>query len=98
MCAVKLVGRKDEAREPADFAEGEPTQTLLIRMGRGASPEDSRRDGLAQLTLVYGSPVEPPPAAVIVQKKSDPPPPPDPAEGSPAPARWLDRLVDKLKH
>ncbi|HEY8039399.1 MAG TPA: hypothetical protein VIF15_06375 [Polyangiaceae bacterium] len=96
MCAVKLVGRK---REPSDDAE--PTQTLLIRTGRGATPEDARRDALAQLTLVYGSPVEPAPSPVISQKPSDPPPPPDPATTSPTvPARprgWLSRLVSRLR-
>jgi hypothetical protein len=79
MCAVKLVGRAVEPHPeptgPAESGEPEPTQTLLLRMGRGATAEDARRDGLAQLTLVYGSPVEPPPLAIIRQKKSDPPPP-----------------------
>jgi hypothetical protein len=42
-------------------------------MGRGESPEDARRDALAQLTVVYGSPVEPPPEPIIVQKPSEPP-------------------------
>jgi hypothetical protein len=70
MCAVKLVGRK---RDTADDAE--PTQTLLVRTGRGVTAEDARRDALAQLTLVYGSPVEPPPAAVITHKTSDAPAP-----------------------
>ncbi len=52
MCAVKLVGRAVELQprpdqtEPAESAEPEPTQTLLLRMGRGATAEDARRDGL----------------------------------------------------
>jgi hypothetical protein len=97
MCAVKLVGKK---RDPSE--DGEPTQTLLVRTGRGATAEDARRDALAQLTLVYGSPVEPPPAPVIVQKPSDPPPG-DPAAAASAGASpsgprrsWLGRLVDRL--
>lgn len=95
MCAVKLVGRKrDEPEDP------EPTQTLLVRTGRGATAEDARRDALAQLTLVYGSPVEPPPSPVIVQKPSDPPPPMpagSPAEAAGPRRSWLGRLVDKLR-
>jgi hypothetical protein len=103
MCAVKLVGRKrDEGvRAPED---PEPTQTLLVRTGRGATAEDARRDALAQLTLVYGSPVEPPPAAIIVQKPSDPPPPMPtrppprpPAEAASSPRSWLARLVGRFR-
>ncbi len=71
MCAVKLVGRRRD--EPADGPEA--TQTLLVGTGRGQSPDDARRRALAQLTLVYGSPVEPPPAPVISQKLSEPPAP-----------------------
>jgi hypothetical protein len=89
MCAVKLVGRK---RDPSE--DPEPTQTLLVRTGRGATAEDARRDALAQLTLVYGSPVEPPPAPVIVQKPSDPPPPDD----ANRPRRsWLSRLIGRFR-
>lgn len=95
MCAVKLVGKKrDESEDP------EPTQTLLVRTGRGATAEDARRDALAQLTLVYGSPVEPPPAPIISQKPSDPPPPsPPPAAstsaGAGAKRSWLSRLLGR---
>lgn len=102
MCAVKLVGRKrDEPEDP------EPTQTLLVRTGRGATAEDARRDALAQLTLVYGSPVEPPPSTLILQKPSDPPETlrVDPAAVRRVPAAeagssrrsWLERLVDWLR-
>jgi hypothetical protein len=73
ICAVKLVGRKRD-----DGSDADPTQTLLLRTGRGETAEDARRDALAQLTLVYGSPVEPPPVPVIVQMPSDPPPRPRP--------------------
>jgi hypothetical protein len=93
MCAVKLVGRKRD--EPVE--DSEPTQTLLVRTGRGATAEDARRDALAQLTLVYGSPVEPPPAPVIVQKPSDPPPPSPAVEATTAVRSWLGRLVDRLR-
>ena len=94
MCAVKLVGQKRDV--PEDPEHPEPTQTLLVRTGRGATPEDARRDALAQLTLVYGSPVEPPPSAVISQKPSDPPPPQSPsADGKPK--TWLTRLLEFVK-
>ncbi|HEY6461629.1 MAG TPA: hypothetical protein VIY73_15785 [Polyangiaceae bacterium] len=95
MCAVKLVGKKrDETEDP------EPTQTLLVRTGRGLTAEDARRDALAQLTLVYGSPVEPPPSPIISQKPSDPPPSPRTAQTSrpAAPARksWFARLLGRF--
>ena len=70
LCAVKLVGRKGPE------VDAEATQTLLVRTGRGATPEEAQRNALSQLTLVYGSPVEPAPSATIRQKKTDPPPPP----------------------
>jgi hypothetical protein len=98
MCAVKLMGR---AREEA--VEGEATQTLLVRMGRGATPEDARRAAIAQLTLVYGSPVEPPPSTVIAQKRSDPPPmlpsaaPAPASRASTEPSGWLARLLARVK-
>jgi hypothetical protein len=98
MCAVKLVGKK---REPTD--DPEPTQTLLLRTGRGETAEDARRDALAQLTLVYGSPVEPPPEAIISQKPSDPPPasatptiPPSGARAA-APLGWWGRLFGRKR-
>jgi hypothetical protein len=94
MCAVKLVGQKRDV--PEDPEHPEPTQTLLVRTGRGATPEDARRDALAQLTLVYGSPVEPPPSAVIVQKPSDPPPPDSPSTEA-KPKSWLTRLLEFVK-
>jgi hypothetical protein len=84
ICAVKLVGRK---RDGPDVTEPEPTQTLLLRTGRGATAEDARRDALGQLTLVYGSPVEPPPMPVISQMPSDPPP------AMPKPSGLLARLL-----
>jgi len=93
MCAVKLVGRK---RDVSD--DPEPTQTLLLRTGRGATPDDARRDALSQLTLVYGSPVEPPPAPIISQKPSYPPPPTVRPSATAPPARgWLARLVARLR-
>jgi hypothetical protein len=84
LCAVKLLGR---AVEKVKEGEPEPTQTLLVRTGRGSSPEEAQREAMAQLTLVYGSPVEPPPAAKISQKKTDPPPPPEPPPPGAKPAR-----------
>ncbi len=85
MCAVKLLGRA--RNEPI---EREATQTLLVRTGRGQSPDDARREALAQLSVVYGSPVEPPPTAVILQKASNPPPPDlEPVE---IPRGWVARF------
>jgi hypothetical protein len=67
MCAVKLVGHKRDDSEP------EPTQTLLVRTGRGDTPEEAQREAIAHLTLVYGSPVAPPPMATIELKASQRP-------------------------
>jgi hypothetical protein len=72
MCAVKLVGQK------RDDAEAEPTQTLLMRTGRGKTPEEAQREAIANLTALYGSPVEPPPSTTIQMKESQLPPPPPP--------------------
>jgi hypothetical protein len=70
MCAVKLVGQKrDDAPDGA-----EPTQTLLVRTGRGATPEEAQREAITNLTLVYGSPVAPPPSTRIDVKESQRPP------------------------
>jgi hypothetical protein len=74
MCVVKLLGRhREEPREGT-------THTLLVRTGRGESPDDARREALAQLSQVYGSPVEPPPMPVISHKPSDPRLPVQPSE------------------
>ncbi len=94
MCAVKLVGQKRDVPDDPDLPE--PTQTLLVRTGRGETAEDARRDALSQLTLVYGSPVAPPPAAVILQKPSDPPPPSAPLS-APAAKGWWGRLLGRLR-
>jgi hypothetical protein len=97
MCAVKLVGQKRDVPEDPDSPE--PTQTLLVRTGRGETAEDARRDALAQLTLVYGSPVEPFPSAIIMQKPSDPPPPdpPRPQRSPEQPKGWWGRLFARLR-
>jgi hypothetical protein len=91
---VKLVGRK---RDISD--EDEPTQTLLVRTGRGVTAEDARREALSQLTLVYGSPVEPPPSPIISQKPSDPPPSSSRSSvtTTPPPRGWFARMIDRLK-
>ena len=81
MCAVKLVGQKRDDSEP------EPTQTLLVRTGRGATPEEAQREAIANLTLVYGSPLAPPPAATIEVKASQRPPSLPPPRNSQAPSR-----------
>jgi hypothetical protein len=71
-----------------DLEDGDPTQTLLVRMGRGATPDDARRDALAQLTLVYGTPLEAPPSPLIVQK-AEPELTKDPG--------WLVRLAARFR-
>lgn len=94
MCAVKLVGQKrDDVPEPDQDAP-EPTQTLLVRTGRGATPEEAQREAMAQLTLVYGSPVGPPPSPIISNKVSDPPPRPETQRPR---ASWIDKLKGFLK-
>jgi hypothetical protein len=92
MCAVKLVGPKRD--QPEDPDHPDPTQTLLVRTGRGETADDARRDALSHLTLVYGSPVAPPPTAVIMQKPSDPPPPPAPEPAKKAPKGFWARFVE----
>ncbi|MGO8997187.1 MAG: hypothetical protein ACLQVI_28050 [Polyangiaceae bacterium] len=72
MCAVKLVGQKRDDGEPE---QPEPTQTLLVRTGRGVTPEEAQREAIANLTLVYGSPISPPPLTTIELKESQRPPP-----------------------
>lgn len=68
LCAVKLLGRE------APDVEGEPTQTLMVRSGRGATPEEAQRAAIAALSLVYGTPVGPAPSTQISRMASDPPP------------------------
>jgi len=94
MCAVKLVGHKGPEEE------SDATQTLLVRTGRGATPEEAQRNAMAQLTLVYGSPVDPPPSPTIVQKKTDPPSAPRQPVAAPADDKkptFLQRLFGKKK-
>ena len=76
MCAVKLVGQKRDDLEP------EPTQTLLVRTGRGTTPEEAQREAIANLTALYGSPVAPPPLTTIQLKDSQRPPPDPPPRPS----------------
>jgi hypothetical protein len=80
MCAVKLMGKKREGVRSASGANGEEemelTQTLLLRTGRGGSPEEAQRAALAQLKHLYGSPNEPIPQPRIVDKTIEPPPVP----------------------
>jgi hypothetical protein len=76
LCAVKLVGQKRDDSEP------EPTQTLLVRTGRGDTPEEAQREAIAHLTLVYGSPLAAQPSATIELKESQRPPPAPPARPS----------------
>jgi hypothetical protein len=66
MCVVKLLGHDRE-----DSSDG-ATHTLLVRTATGETPDDARREALAQLAQVYGSPVEPPPTPIISHKPSDP--------------------------
>jgi hypothetical protein len=89
MCAVKLVGQK------RDDSEVEPTQTLLVRTGRGKTPEEAQREAIAHLTLVYGNPLTPPTPAVIELKESQRPP-----SGSVRPPRpsMFEKLKDLFKN
>jgi hypothetical protein len=75
MCAVKLMGKKKTPTRGAALEE-ELTQTLLLRTGRGGSPEEAQRAALAELKHFYGSPNEPIPQPRIVDKTAEPPPPP----------------------
>ncbi len=77
LCAVKLLGPKKSDEEEA--ADQGVTQTLLVRTGRGNTPEEAQRDAMAQLSLMYGTPTAAPPSVVITRKPSEPPPAP-PAE------------------
>lgn len=82
----------DPPREPLapGHETSEFTQTLLLRTGRGATADEARRDALAQLALVYGSPVGPAPEPRISEL---PPPSDEPGPGSePAGKGWLDRV------
>jgi hypothetical protein len=73
MCAAKLMGRSREASVDSSPDE-DRTQTLLLRTGRGCSPEEAQRAALAELTHVYGLPGEPLPEPIIQHKPSEPPP------------------------
>lgn len=73
LCAVKLLGAKK--RDDDDESEQNVTQTLLVRTGRGNTPEEAQRDAMAQLSLMYGTPTAAPPSVVITRKHSEPPPP-----------------------
>jgi hypothetical protein len=87
-------GRDLDGTSPAppergrDLADGDPTQTLLVRMGRGDTPDDARRDALAQLTHVYGTPFEAPPSPLIIQKAE-----PEPIQES----GWLVRFLARIR-
>ena len=74
MCAVQLMGKKKTL--PRGALEEELTQTLLLRTGRGGSPEEAQRAALAELKHFYGSPNEPIPQPLILHKQAEPPPPP----------------------
>lgn len=85
LCAAKLVSLNGVETAPQAY---EPTHTLLVRTGRGHSPDEAQRAAIEQLTLIYGSPAGPPPAPIIIRKVSDNPPPvPEPKTRS-----WLARL------
>jgi hypothetical protein len=73
-----------------DAEEGEPTQTLLVRTGRGTTPGDTQRDAMAQLTLIYGSPGEPALQPIISQK-------PAASSASPRARGWLASLLSRFR-
>lgn len=87
LCIVKLLA--PGASPSLAGEEGEHWSTLLLRSGRGNHPDEARRDALAQLALVYGSPVGPAPQAVI--STLDPTPPTPPVAG------WLTRLFGRAR-
>jgi hypothetical protein len=89
LCAVKLVGQKRDDSEP------EPTQTLLVRTGRGDTPEEAQREAIAHLTLVYGNPLTPPTPPVIELKESQRPPKKPDSDGKQQAAR--PSFFDSLK-
>jgi hypothetical protein len=88
MCAAKLVGKKKPD------GDDEMTQTLLLRTGRGSSPEDAQKAALSELKHFYGSPNEPIPEPLILHKPSEPPPPPR-KEGKRGLLGWLATLFSK---
>jgi hypothetical protein len=95
MCAVKLVGQKRD-----DITEPEPTQTLMVRTGRGTTPEEAQREAIANLTLVYGSPVAPPPMTTIELRESQRPikvAPTTPSQAPGANAANRPSFIDMLK-
>jgi hypothetical protein len=92
MCAVKLMGKKKTPPRGAALEE-ELTQTLLLRTGRGGSPEEAQRAALAELKHFYGSPNEPIPQPLILDKDKAAEPPPLPAA---APKRGLLRWLAGL--
>jgi hypothetical protein len=99
MCVVKLLGRDDQAPRPDDgLGDHELTQTLLVRTGRGTTPEEAQANALNQLSVVYGSPTAPPPPVIITKKASEPPPA---QAGKDAPAQkatrvgWIRRLFGR---
>ena len=94
LCAAKLIGPKKDRPPAYEDLDMEGTQTLLVRTGRGSTPEEAQRDALNQLALVYGTPNAPPPAVVITKKPSEPPPPmvPPPAAGF---RGWLARVFGR---
>jgi hypothetical protein len=95
LCVVKLVGHDEEAMSrrggsEEDDMEATGTSTLLVRTGRGTTPEEAQRDAVAQLSLLYGTPAGPPPSVVITKKPSEPPPRNEAKK--PGPFAWLGKL------
>jgi hypothetical protein len=74
LCVAKLVEPRDKcASDGSPLAE--TTRTILMRTGRGRTPEEARKDAVARLRLVVGTPSRPAPAPLITRKASDPPSP-----------------------
>ncbi len=94
LCAVKLLGAKKGGDD--DDSDQQVTQTLLVRTGRGNTPEEAQRDAMAQLSLMYGTPTAAPPSVVITRKPSEPPPPP-PATAKKGVWGFLSGLFGKRK-
>jgi hypothetical protein len=94
LCAVKLLGPKKSDDEEVDLGV---TQTLLVRTGRGNTPEEAQRDAMAQLSLMYGTPTAPPPSVVITRMPSLPPPTPERSQPANTLWAWLTRFFGKSK-
>jgi hypothetical protein len=72
-CVGKIIGHRTGLPWAGEDGEEEPTHTVLLRSGRGSTPEAAEEDVLRQLRFVYGeSRVSP----LIAERRSNAPPAP----------------------